>query len=63
MIWDAGNDCYRKYSPKNVEVLPGKHILINSEIDGTFPSHPDPTEEKNLKQLKEKVAISNTEYE
>ena len=31
----------------------GDHILLNEEIDGTFPNHhPDPTVEDNLEQLK-----------
>ena len=47
---------------KMLKFLPGKHILLNSKIDGTFPSHhPDPTEEKNLKQLKKKVLITNAD--
>jgi len=62
VIWDAGNGATGNILKKMLKFLPGKHILINSEIDGTFPSHhPDPTEEKNLKQLKEKVAISNAD--
>ena len=38
-----------------LKFLPGKHFLLNSKIDGTFPNHhPDPTDENNLKQLKKK---------
>ena len=37
--------------------LPGRHVLLNVEIDGRFPNHhPDPTEPKNLIQLQECVA-------
>ena len=37
--------------------MPGRHILLNEKIDGTFPAHhPDPTVEVNLEQLKETVA-------
>jgi phosphomannomutase len=37
--------------------LPGRHILINAEIDGTFPAHhPDPTVPANLVQLQAAVA-------
>jgi phosphomannomutase len=36
--------------------LPGRHILLNERIDGTFPAHhPDPTVPDNLKQLQAKV--------
>ena len=37
---------------KLVKLLPGKHILINSNIDGMFPAHhPDPTNPKNLEEI------------
>jgi phosphomannomutase len=37
--------------------LPGRHILLNEMIDGTFPAHhPDPTIPENLVQLQEAVA-------
>ncbi|MGY8991791.1 MAG: phosphoglucomutase/phosphomannomutase PgmG [Rhodospirillales bacterium] len=56
VAWDTGNgvsgDAVRALTAK----LPGEHVLINIEIDGTFPNHhPDPTVEKNLEQLKEVV--------
>jgi phosphomannomutase len=36
--------------------LPGRHVLLNDRIDGTFPAHhPDPTVAKNLVQLQEAV--------
>ena len=39
-----------------VDRLPGRQVILNEEIDGRFPSHhPDPTVEKNLKQLKDAV--------
>ena len=55
VIWDTGNGASGNILKKMLKLLPGKHILINSEIDGTFPSHhPDPTEEKN-KTIKKKL--------
>ena len=37
--------------------LPGRHILLNETIDGTFPAHhPDPTIPENLVQLQQAVA-------
>jgi phosphomannomutase len=40
-----------------VKRLPGRHVVINEMIDGTFPAHhPDPTEPHNLVQLQELVA-------
>jgi phosphomannomutase len=57
VVWDAGNGAAGEAMVKLVAKLPGKHILLNEVIDGTFPAHhPDPTEEKNLVQLKEAVA-------
>jgi phosphomannomutase len=33
-----------------------EHILINKDVDGTFPNHhPDPTVPKNMKQLIDSV--------
>ncbi|MEC6997727.1 MAG: phosphomannomutase/phosphoglucomutase [Pseudomonadota bacterium] len=53
VVWDPGNGAAGNILKKLVKLLPGKHYLLNTAIDGTFPSHhPDPTEEKNLKQLK-----------
>jgi len=62
VVWDTGNGAAGNILKKILKLLPGKHHLLNSEIDGTFPSHhPDPTEEKNLKQLKKKVLMSNAD--
>ena len=56
VVWDPGNGATGELLENLVKQLPGKHIIINSEIDGTFPSHhPDPTEERNLIQLKNEV--------
>jgi hypothetical protein len=38
---------------KLVKLLPGEHHTLFTEVDGNFPNHhPDPTEEKNLADLK-----------
>jgi phosphomannomutase len=56
VVWDAGNGAAGEAMVKLTAKLPGKHILLNEVIDGTFPAHhPDPTEEKNLVQLREAV--------
>lgn len=40
--------------------IPGKHFLLNAEIDGTFPAHhPDPTVPENLQQLITQVRAEN----
>ena len=56
VAWDPGNGAAGDVVSKLAEKLPGYHVLINAEIDGTFPKHhPDPTVEKNLEQLKAAV--------
>ena len=56
IIWDAGNGATSKILETLVSLIPGKHELINNSIDGTFPSHsPDPTNIKNLKELKKTI--------
>jgi phosphomannomutase len=57
IVWDAGNGATGEILLRLTAKLPGEHIILFPEIDGTFPNHhPDPTEEKNLKDLREKVA-------
>ena len=57
VAWDNGNGAAGDALVALVAGLPGQHILLNEEIDGTFPAHhPDPTVEANLQQLKDCVA-------
>jgi phosphomannomutase len=61
--WDAGNGAAGEVIEKLVKLLPGEHHTIFTEIDGTFPNHhPDPTEEKNLADLKRLVADNNLHF-
>ena len=56
VVWDPGNGSTGNIIKKLIKHIPGEHILINSEVDGTFPSHhPDPTEEKNLVEIKKTI--------
>ena len=56
VAWDAGNGAMAEAMVAATARLPGKHILLNETIDGTFPAHhPDPTVPENLKQLQEVV--------
>ena len=53
---DAGNSVAGPVAIKLFKSLGCKVFPINCEIDGTFPNHePNPSEEKNLKQLISKV--------
>ena len=43
--------------------MPGEHHLLYTEVDGRFPNHhPDPTEEKNLADLKALVADKGLDF-
>ena len=57
VAWDCGNGATGEVVAALVPRLPGRHILINETIDGTFPAHhPDPTVPENLVQLQQAVA-------
>ena len=56
VAWDAGNGATGDVLQELTARLPGRHVLLNETIDGTFPAHhPDPTVEANLRQLKDAV--------
>jgi len=57
VAWDAGNGATGEVMQELTARLPGRHILLNETIDGTFPAHhPDPTMPENLVQLQQAVA-------
>ena len=57
VAWDNGNGAAGEVLEALAARLPGRHVLLNETIDGTFPAHhPDPTVEANLEQLKDAVA-------
>ena len=61
--WDAGNGAAGPVIEKLVQLLPGEHHTIFTEVDGNFPNHhPDPTEEKNLADLKRLVADKQLDF-
>ena len=61
--WDAGNGAAGPALELLTKKLPGEHHLLFTEVDGTFPNHhPDPTEEKNLADLKALVAEKNLHF-
>jgi len=60
IAWDAGNGAAGDAMSMLTACLPGEHILLNAEIDGTFPAHhPDPTVPENLVQLQDAVAAES----
>ena len=61
--WDAGNGAAGPAIELLTKKLPGEHHLLFTQVDGNFPNHhPDPTEEKNLADLKELVAAKNLDF-
>jgi phosphomannomutase len=51
--WDTGNGAAGPAVEKLTQLLPGEHHLLFTDIDGNFPHHhPDPSEERNLADLK-----------
>jgi phosphomannomutase len=56
VAWDCGNGATGEVVTHLVQRLPGRNILLNETIDGTFPAHhPDPTVPANLVQLQRVV--------
>src|SRR5205823_385455 len=59
VAWDPGNGATGDVVQRLTPMLPGRHVLINEAIDGTFPAHhPDPTVAENLVQLQQAVAAN-----
>ncbi len=52
VAWDAGNGAAGPAMAALTARLPGRHVLLNETVDGTFPSHhPDPSVAANLAEL------------
>ncbi len=63
IAWDAGNGAAGPVIERLVKLLPGEHHLLYTDVDGNFPNHhPDPTEEKNLADLKTLVADKRLDF-
>ncbi len=63
VVWDPGNGSGSDITHVLTKRLPGKHIVINGTVDGTFPSHhPDPTVAKNLEQIIAAVAANKADF-
>jgi phosphomannomutase len=56
VVWDCGHGATAPVVERLVKMLPGRHLLLNAEVDGSFPAHhPDPAVAENLSQLAEAV--------
>jgi phosphomannomutase len=51
--WDTGNGAAGPVIEALTKRLGGRQVVINTEVDGTFPNHhPDPTDPETLHQLR-----------
>lgn len=56
IAWDISNGAAGAVMKELTDKLPGEHILLYDDVDGTFPNHhPDPTVDKNLDDLRRTV--------
>ncbi|HEX6958811.1 MAG TPA: phosphomannomutase/phosphoglucomutase [Ferrovibrio sp.] len=56
VAWDPGNGASGAVVQRITHYLPGRHIVLNGTIDGSFPAHhPDPTLPETLEQLRATV--------
>ncbi len=65
--WDAGNGAagavIERLTERLAERLAGRHVLLHTHIDGTFPNHhPDPSVEANLADLRSAVALGQLDF-
>jgi phosphomannomutase len=61
--WDAGSGAAGPALEQLVQLLPGEHHLLFTDVDGQFPyHHPDPTIEANLAHLKALVAQRKLDF-
>lgn len=58
--WDPGNGAVGEVLEDVLMEMPGRHFAINVSVDGTFPAHhPDPSEPRNLAELRDIVLARN----
>ena len=63
ITWDSGNGAAGDIIKTITSYLNGSQNLLFCEIDGNFPNHhPDPSEEKNLKDLKNSVLKNKCDF-
>ena len=57
IVWDCGNGAAGPSVESITKDIPGKHIILYSDVDGNFPNHhPDPTDISTLKILSNKMS-------
>jgi phosphomannomutase len=59
VAWDCGSGATGPVVERVVKRLPGRHVLLNTRVDGRFPAHhPDPAVAANLREL-QAAAVAN----
>ena len=62
LVWDCGNGACGPSIESITRNLPGKHIILYSDVDGNFPNHhPDPTDVSTLETLSQKMKEANAD--
>jgi len=62
IVWDCGNGAVGAVIESLTQQLPGRHVLLNAEVDGSFPAHhPDPSVARNLCQLQQTVVTEQAD--
>ncbi len=61
--WDAGNGAAGPAMEQLVQRLPGQHHLLFADVNGNFPNHhPDPSEDRNLADLRALVLANRLDF-
>lgn len=61
--WDAGNGAAGPVVERLAQLLPGEHHLLFTDIDGHFPHHhPDPSDDRNLADLRALVRDKQLDF-
>jgi phosphomannomutase len=62
VVWDCGNGAVGAVLRRLTAALPGRHFLLNSRVDGSFPAHhPDPSVPENLRELRSVVVAHHAD--
>ncbi len=63
IAWDSGNGATGRIVEKLCNRISAAHVTLFTKIDGDFPNHhPDPTDPKNLEDLKAAVAKNSCDF-
>jgi phosphomannomutase len=63
MAWDSGNGAAGPVIERLCARLHGRHVLLHTPVDGTFPGHhPDPSVDANLADLRSAVARGRLDF-